>query len=85
MPGKSPFTSSILRWLSDLLDRGVVYEWRVEDAEAKAEKRLRTAYQAKLAKSAKRAKKKKVEPTDADDGASQLRGWEEFEIHGLLR
>lgn len=71
--------------VEDLLDRGVVDEWRVEDAEAKAEKRLITAYQAKLAKSAKRAKKKKVEPTDAEDGASQLRGWEEFDVHGLLR
>jgi hypothetical protein len=71
--------------VEDLLDRGIVDEWRVEDAEAKAEKRRRTAYEAKLAKSAKAAKKKKVKPTKADDAASQLRGWEEFDVDGLLR
>lgn len=73
--------------VEDLLDRGVVDEWRVEDAEAKAEKRRRTAYQAKLTRSLK--KKVATRPTtsedDSDDPASKLGGWEEFDVNGLLR
>ncbi len=72
--------------VEDLLDRGVIDEWRVEDAEAKAEKRQKKAYEAKLKTSLKkRAKTKKVEKEKVDDAASQLRGWEEFDIDGLLR
>jgi hypothetical protein len=72
--------------VEDLLDRGVVDEWRVQDAEAKAEKRQTKAYEAKLKKSlTNRAKAKKVKKKKTDDEASQLRGWDEFDIDGLLR
>jgi hypothetical protein len=70
--------------VEDLLDRGVVDEWRVEDAEAKAEKRRRAAYQAKLTRSLKK-KVAKRPTTSCDDPASKLGGWEEFDVDGLLR
>ena len=72
--------------VEDLLDRGVVDEWREEDAEAKAEKRRRAAYQAKLTRSLKKAQKASKKPkSDAEDQNVKLRGWEEFDVDGLLR
>ncbi|MDE1991178.1 MAG: hypothetical protein KGI75_01690 [Rhizobiaceae bacterium] len=72
--------------VEDLLDRGAVDEWRVEDAEAKAEKRQRAAYQAKLTRSLKKAKKtKKIDGERLDGTSSNLRGWDEFDLDGLLR
>lgn len=73
--------------VEDLLDRGVVDEWRVEDAEAKAEKRRRTAYQAKLTRSLKKkvAKRPTTSEDGSDDPALKLGGWEEFDVDGLLR
>lgn len=69
------------RVVEDLLDRGAVDEWREEDAAAKAEKRMRTAYQAKLTRSLKR----KEETERAEDAATGLSGWDEFGSNGLLR
>jgi hypothetical protein len=70
--------------VEDLLDRGAVDEWRIEDVEAKAEKRARAAYQAKLTRQAKKRKpSKKAEGTE--EAASALRGWEDFDLDGLLR
>jgi hypothetical protein len=72
--------------VEDLLDRGVIDEWREEDAEAKAENRRKAAYKAKLTRSLKKAAKtKKVNKEKSDDVALQLRGWEEFDVDGLLR
>ncbi|MCB5202810.1 hypothetical protein LH464_10020 [Neorhizobium sp. T786] len=72
--------------VEDLLDRGVVDEWREEDAEAKAEKRRQAAYKAKLTRSLKKARKvSKMPNRDPDDPAPKLRGWEDFDIDGLLR
>ena len=72
--------------VEDLLDRGVVDEWREEDAEAKAEKKLRTAYTAKLTRMLKKEQKGSKKPSrDPDDPALKLRGWEDFDIDGLLR
>ncbi len=75
------------RIIEDLLDRGAVDEWRVEDAEAKAEKRRKAAYQAKLTRSLKKKseKRSKTSQNGSEDPASELRGWEEFDIDGLLR
>lgn len=75
------------RIIEDLLDRGAVDEWRVEDAEAKAEKRRKAAYQAKLTRSLKKKseKRSKTSQNGPEDPASELRGWEEFDIDGLLR
>ncbi len=76
-----------LKVVEDLLDRGAVEEWRVEDAEAKAEKRQKAAYQAKLTRSLKKqaAKRPRKSGDESDDPASKLAGWEEFDIDGLLR
>lgn len=72
--------------VEDLLDRGVVDEWREEDAEAKAEKRRQAAYKAKLTRSLKKAQKvSKMSNREPDDPAPKLRGWEDFDIDGLLR
>ncbi|MQY47584.1 hypothetical protein GAO09_16235 [Rhizobiales bacterium RZME27] len=75
-----------LKVVEDLLDRGVVDEWREEDIEAKAEKRRRAAYQAKLTRSLKKAKKaSKKSAREPDEAIPELRGWEEFDVDGLLR
>jgi hypothetical protein len=73
--------------VEDLLDRGAAEEWRVEDAEAKAEKRQRATYQAKLTRSLKReaAKRSKRAKDGAKDSAPNLGGWDEFDVDGLLR
>ena len=71
--------------VEDLLDRGTIEEWRVEDAEAKVEKRRKAAYQAKLTRSKKADKRSKKVELRLDDTASPLSGWEEFDIDGLLR
>lgn len=70
--------------VGDLLDRGAVDEWREEDAAAKAENRRRAAYKAKLTRSLKNASKEKPDRT-SDEAARALRGWEEFDVDGLLR
>ncbi|PWE54560.1 hypothetical protein DEM27_20215 [Metarhizobium album] len=71
--------------VEDLLDRGAVDEWRVEDAEAKAEKRAKAAYQAKLTRMSKKSKRSKKSGSGTEDSASGLRGWEDFDLDGLLR
>lgn len=75
------------RIVEELLDRGVVEEWREEDAAAAAENRRRAALKAKLTRSLKKGTK--VSPRsqgDPDDAARpNLRGWEEFGNDGLLR
>lgn len=72
--------------VEDFLDSGIADEWRVQDAEAKAEKRQRAAYQAKLTRSLKKAKKTAKTPGhDPDDPDVKPRGWEEFDTDGLLR
>lgn len=73
------------RVVEDLLDRGVVDEWREEDAAAAAENRRRAAFKAKLTRSLKKGNKSRSQ-RDPDDGARpNLRGWEEFGNDGLLR
>lgn len=74
------------RAVEDLLDRGAVDEWRVEDAEAKAEKRLKAAYQAKLTRSLKKTRKAKTTSKDTStEPPTRLKGWDEFDVDGLLR
>ncbi|WLP57495.1 hypothetical protein [Agrobacterium fabrum] len=69
--------------VEDFLDRGVVDEWRVEDAEAKAEKRAKAAYQrARLSKKKKQTKK---DQNVTEHPASSLQGWDDFDLDGLLR
>lgn len=71
--------------VDDLLDRGAVDEWRVEDAEAKAEKRRKAEYQAKLARLSKESKRSNKAEKGGKDPAPGLRGWEDFDVDGLLR
>ncbi|TNM61556.1 hypothetical protein [Aliirhizobium smilacinae] len=72
--------------VEDLLDRGTVDEWREEDAEAKAEKKLKAAYQAKLTRLLKKTHKaSKKTKRDADDQNVNLKGWDDFDVDGLLR
>ncbi|MBY5905648.1 hypothetical protein HFO88_35975 [Rhizobium leguminosarum] len=74
------------RVVEDLLNRGVVDEWREEDLAATAENRRRAAYKAKLTRSLKNAgKSSKTIERHPDDAATKLRGWEEFNVDGLLR
>jgi hypothetical protein len=70
--------------VEDILDRGVVEEWRDEDAIAKAENRRRAAYQAKLTRSLKGGKPGKVRPM-ADADSPKLDGWDEFGRDGFLK
>ncbi|MDR6820387.1 hypothetical protein J2X76_005584 [Neorhizobium sp. 2083] len=71
--------------VEDLLDRGAVDEWRVEDVEAKADKRRRAAYQAKLRRLIKKSGNlREKTDTGLDDSASRLRDWEDFDVDGLL-
>lgn len=71
--------------VEDLLDRGAVDEWRVEDAEAKAEKRRSAAYRVKSARVAKTSKQAKMADGAVEDRISGLPGWEDFDLDGLLR
>ncbi|MCD1266779.1 hypothetical protein B5M44_21270 [Shinella sumterensis] len=71
--------------VDELLNRGAVDEWRVEDAEAKAEKRLQAAHQAKLTRLSKKNKRSKTVDKSADGPGPPLRGWEDFDLDGLLR
>jgi hypothetical protein len=72
--------------VEDLLDRNAVDTWREEDAEAKAESRRNAAYKAKLARSLEKgAKTKTVSDGKPDEPPPQLRGWDEFDMDGLLR
>jgi hypothetical protein len=71
--------------VEDLLDRGAVGEWRVEDAEAKAEKRAKAAYQRKVTRLSKKKKQAKKANDSNQDSASSLQGWDDFDLDGLLR
>lgn len=69
----------------DLLDHGMADEWRVQDAEARAENRRRGAWKAKLTRSLKNGAE--AEPRSTPDGnvRPDLTGWEEFVRDGFLR
>ncbi|MBB3648931.1 hypothetical protein FHX14_005164 [Rhizobium sp. BK619] len=74
------------RMVEDLLDRGVVEEWREEDAATAMENRRRAAYKAKLTRSLTKDSKATAASQDlTDDASAKLRGWEEFGRDGLLR
>lgn len=74
------------RFVEDILDRGVVDEWREEDALAAAENRRKARYKAKLTRSLRKAgTASKTTERHPDDPATKLHGWEEFDVEGLLR
>lgn len=69
------------RHVEELLDSGVIDDWREQDAETARENRRRAAWNRKLARAEKAGK---LAP-EADDERVQLVGWAEFEREGLLR
>ncbi len=70
--------------VEDLLDRGAIDEWRVEDAEAKAEKRAKAAYQRKVTRLSKKKRQARKADDGSEDPASSLQGWDDFDLDGLL-
>jgi hypothetical protein len=77
------------RLVEDILDRGVVEDWREDDAAAAADNRRRAALKAKLTRSLKSGRKmspSSSHQSDGDgDGGAMLPGWEKFFRDGLLR
>ena len=71
--------------VEDILDRGVVEEWREHDATAAADNRRRAAYKAKLTRSLKQRAKTSPPTQAVSDEASNLSGWDEFGRDGFLR
>lgn len=71
--------------IADILDRGLVDEWREDDIAAAAEKRRAAAYKAKLTRSLRKSNDAKAEKTPIDGASQQLSDWEEFARDGLLR
>ncbi|RWD74899.1 hypothetical protein [Mesorhizobium sp.] len=73
------------RHIEDVLDRDLVTVWRDEDAATAAENRRRAAARAALKRSQK-SRGGAANHTDVSrDDAPRLRGWEDFDIDGLLR
>jgi hypothetical protein len=74
------------RHVEDVLDRDLATVWRDEDALASAENRRRAAARAALTRAGKiRSDSAPKTERVHDTQAAKLKGWEEFEIQGLLR
>jgi hypothetical protein len=73
------------RHIEDVLDRDLATVWREEDAATAAENRRRAAGKAAL----KRAQEKGRQNTSAlgrtPAPSPKLKGWDDFDIDGLLR
>lgn len=70
------------RQVEELLDSGVIDDWRELDAETARENRRRAAWQRKLVRAEKAGK---GAPAEGVGEPVQLVGWAEFERLGLLR
>ena len=73
------------RVVEDILDRGLVDEWRQDDIATTAENRRRAAYKAKLTRSLKQRSKTRSSVPPEPETATKLDDWEEFRRDGLLR
>lgn len=73
------------RHIEDVLDRDLVTVWRDVDAATAAENRRRAAARAALKRSQKKRGGAASNTDESRDDAPRLRGWEDFEIDGLLR
>jgi len=72
--------------VKELLDSGVVEEWREHDVEAAAENRRRAAWKAKLTRSLKMGNAlPEASANREDEAAPPLAGWDDFGLDGLLR
>lgn len=72
------------RHIEDVLDRNLPDIWREEDALAAAENRRRGRHKAALKKAGKLEAKKKVSGK-AEKDETALKGWDDFDLDGLLR
>lgn len=76
------------RHIEDVLDRDLPAIWREEDAVAAAGNRRRAAGRAahtRAQKSRRSAKESGASATSLDDTGPKLKGWDDFDIDGLLR
>ncbi|MBB6468591.1 hypothetical protein HNQ96_004475 [Aminobacter lissarensis] len=75
------------RHIEDILDRDMMSVWRENDAISAAENRRRAAGKAALTRAGKLARKKDPPASQgATDATSpRLKGWEEFDMDGLLK
>lgn len=75
------------RHIEDVMDRGMPDVWREEDTIAAAEKRRRAAGKAALTRAGKALQTTGSSRKPASDGTDKprLKGWEEFDLDGLLR
>jgi hypothetical protein len=73
------------RHIEDVLDRDLVTVWREEDAATAAENRRRAAAKAALKRSQKARANAANHTDEGRDDAPRLRGWEDFDMDGLLR
>lgn len=73
------------RHIEDMLDRDMVTVWREEDAAAAAENRRRAAARAALKRAQKKGREAADHTDESRDEAPRLRGWEDFDMDGLLR
>jgi hypothetical protein len=73
------------RHIEDVLDRDMPTVWREEDPLVTAENRRRAAGKAAVTRAAGRASKGNGTIGGAANTPSDLTGWEEFELDGLLR
>lgn len=68
--------------IEDVLDRDLATVWREEDAITAAENRRRAAGKAAMTRAAKSGRGTRAA---SDMTSDKLRGWDEFDIDGLLR
>lgn len=75
------------RHIEDVLDRDLPEVWREEDKLAAVENRRRGAQKAALKKAGKLAGADPIRSSGGSDGdsASVLKGWDDFDLDGLLR
>lgn len=73
------------RYVEDVLDRDLPEVWREEDALAAAENRRRGAQKAALKKSGKLAGAAPASAGGRTELATALKGWDDFDLDGLLR
>lgn len=73
------------RHVEDVLDRNLTETWREEDVLAAAENRRRGAQKAALRKAGKLVQTASPARQGRDEPEPTLKGWDEFDLDGLLR
>ena len=73
------------RHIEDVLDRDLVTVWREEDAATAAVNRRRAAARAALKRAQKRGGRAANHTDESREDAPRPRGWEDFDMDGLLR